>query len=175
MLTIGLSACGAAPTAAPNKDDMTDPLAITVSVTGDNSPILMVHCVASNVSDRVVYIFDSRRMPYLIAENATLVILHGVTPPPADRELNVIEIPTTRPLAVGESIAFDVALSPLRLRDHYGDEPAAASRHGTTSVVCRIGHGVTPINKDMRANMSIGELLKWQQISSSLPGAILLP
>jgi uncharacterized protein DUF4157 len=96
-------------------------------------------------------------------------IQHGVSPPPADRDLNVIEIPTTRVLAAGESISFDVPLVPLRLRGHYGDEPPAPARHGVTTVVCRVGYGTTPIDPTARANTSISALLTWQKLGSSQP------
>jgi hypothetical protein len=114
-------------------------------------------------------------MPYLIDEHGGLVVLHGVSPPPEDRELNAIEIPLTRVLAPGEALSFDVPLVPLWLRGHYGDEPPGPARHGAATIVCRIAHGATPIDAAARARTTIGALLAWQQIASSRPVAIQFP
>lgn len=171
-----LAACSAPSGAVTPKDDMnTSPIAIDLSVTGDGTPALTVRCVAKNVSGRPLHVFDSTRMPYLLDDHGTLVVLHGVSPPPEDRDLNVIEIPTTRVLAAGESLSFDVPLVPLRLRGHYGDEPPAPTRHGATTMVCRVGHGTTPIDATVRAHTSINALLAWQQLASSHPVDVHFP
>jgi hypothetical protein len=153
----------------------TSSLAIDVSVTGDGTSALTVHCTAKNVSGQPLHVFDSPRMPYLIDEHGGLVVLHGVSPPPEDRELNAIEIPLTRVLAPGEALSFDVPLVPLWLRGHYGDEPPGPARHGAATIVCRIAHGATPIDAAVRARTTIGALLAWQQIASSRPVAIQFP
>ena len=163
-----LAACCAPSGAVHHKDDMTtSSLAIDLSMTGDGTSALTVHCAAKNVSGHPLHVFDSRRMPYLLDEHGTLVVLHGVSPPPEDRELNVIEIPTTRVLAPGDVLSFDVPLVPLRLRGHYGDESPAPARHGAATVVCRVAHGATPIDAAARARTSISALLTWQQLESS--------
>jgi hypothetical protein len=153
----------------------TSSLAIDVSVTGDGTAALAARCVVRNVSGRALHVFDSPRMPYLLDEHGTLVALHGVSPPPEDRELNVIEIPTTRALPAGETFAFDVPLVPLRLRGHYGDEPAGPARHGAASFVCRVAHGATPIDAAARARTSIQAVLAWQQLESSRPVVVQFP
>jgi hypothetical protein len=173
---LALAACSAPSGAVNHKDDMTtSSLAIDVSVTGDGTPALTLRCTAKNVSGQPLHVFDSPRMPYLLDERGTLIVLHGVSPPPDDRELNGIEIPTTRVLAAGDVLAFDVPLVPLRLRGHYGDEPPGPARHSAATLVCRIGHGATPIDAAARARTPIGALLAWQQLESSRPVVVQLP
>jgi hypothetical protein len=169
-------ACSAPSGAVNHKDDMnTSSLAIDLSVTGDGTPALTVHCAAKNISGQPLNVFASPRMPYLLDEAGTLVVLHGVSPPPEDRELNAIEIPTTRVLAPGDALSFDVPLVPLRLRGHYGDEPPAPARHGAATVVCRVAHGATPIDAAARARTAIGALLAWQRLESSPPVVVRFP
>jgi hypothetical protein len=171
-----LAACGAPHGVTTHKDDMnTGSLSIDVQVTGEGTPAITARCVAKNVSDHALNVFDSRRMPYLLDDHGTLVILHGVTPAPEDRDLNAVEIPTTRVLAVGEVLAFDVPLAPLRLRDHYGDVPQGPPRHGAATVVCRVAHGDTPIDAAARASTGISTLLAWQRLESSPPLVVQLP
>ena len=108
---VSLAACSAPSGAVNHKDDMnTSSLAIDIRVTGDGTPALTVHCAAKNVSGHPLNVFDSRRMPYLLDDHGTLVVLRGVSPPPEDCDLNGIEIPTTRVLAAGDVLAFDVPL-----------------------------------------------------------------
>ena len=147
---------------------------IEVSVRGDGTPAAAVRCVARNVSDHAVHVFDARRMPYLLDEEGALVVLHGVHPLPQDRDLNLIQIPTTRPLAAGESLAFEAALHPLQLHGHYGDEPSPP-RHGPVKVVCRIAHGATPIDAAAQRQLSIQTLLEWQTLESSAAVVVQLP
>lgn len=173
---LGVAACSPPSSAVNHKDDMNKPsLAIDVHVTGDGTPALTVHCTAKNVSDQPLHVFDSSRMPYLLDEHGTLVVLHGVSPPPEDRDLNAIEIPTTRVLPPGDALSLDVALVPLRLHGHYGDEPPRPARHGAATVVCRVGYGATPIDAAARAHTSITTLLTWQQLASSRPVTVQLP
>ena len=175
---LAVAACNPPSGAVNHKDDMNpspSPLTIDVSVTGDGTPALTVHCTAKNVSGQPLHVFDSRRMPYLLDERGTLVVLHGVSPPPEDRDLNAIEIPTTRVLAPGDVLTFDVSLVPLRLRGHYGDEPPTPARHGATTIVCRIAHGATPIDAAARARTTINALLAWQQLVSSKPVTVQFP
>lgn len=173
---LAAASCSPPSSAIHHKDDMTQPfLAIDVHVTGDGTPALAVHCTAKNVSDQPLHVFDSARMPYLLDEQGTLVVLHGVSPPPDDRDLNGIEIPTTRVLQPGDALSFDVSLVPLRLHGHYGDEPPHPARHGAATVMCRVGYGATPIDAAARAHMSITRLLTWQQLASSQPVTVQLP
>jgi hypothetical protein len=174
--SICLVACSAPRESARHEDNMnTSSLAIDVSVTGDGTTAPVVRCAAKNVSGRELHVFDSARMPYLLEEGGTLVVLHGVSPPPEDRDLNVIEIPTTRVLGAGETLAFEVPLVPLRLRGHYGDEPPQPARHGETTVICRVAHGATPIDASARARTTIQALLSWQKLESSRPVIVHFP
>jgi hypothetical protein len=167
----GLAACGA-PAASVVKDQA-PALAVDLSITGAGTPAHAAHCSAKNISSQPVQVFDSPRMPYLIEDHGTLVVLHGVSPP-GDRVLGAIEIPLTRALPPGETLAFDVPLAPLKLRSHYHDEVDAAV-HGAAPVVCRVAHGTTPIDAAARAHMSISGLLAWQQFDASLTLVARLP
>lgn len=153
---------------------MSHTFSIEVSVSGDGTPAVAVHCVARNISDRVVHVFDGKRMPYLLAEGGALVVLHGMHPLPQDRDLNLVQIPTTRPLAAGEALTFEAALQPLQLHGHYGDEPSPP-RHGPVKVVCRIAHGATPIEAADQSRLSIDALLAWQALEASPAVVVQLP
>lgn len=160
---------------APPKEDMSTPqLTIDVTIDGDGTAALAVRCTVTNAGAQPVQLFDSKRMPYLLDEGGTLVVLHGVHPPPDDRDYNIIEIPTTRPLGAGESLTFDVALVPLRLHGHFEDQPAT-TRHGPTPLVCRVGHGATAITEADRPRTTIDKLLSWQQLVSSAPVSVTFP
>lgn len=166
--------CGASAGAVNQPVDRPPALAIDLTVAGEGTSALTAHCAANNISTAPVHVFDAPRMPYLIEDRGTLVLLHGVSPPPENADLNTIEIPTTRPLAPGESFAFDVPLVPLVLRGHYGPVTGAVP-HGPAAIVCRVAHGATPIDAITRARMSIATLLSWQQIESSPTLAVRLP
>jgi len=173
---LGVTACSPPSAAVQHKDDMNQhSLAIDVHVTGDGTPALAVHCTAKNLSGQPLHVFDSPRMPYLLDDQGTLIVLYGVSPPPDDRELNAIEIPTTRVLPPGDALSFEVSLVPLRLHGHYGDEPPRPARHGAATVACRVGYGATPIDAAARAHTSITTLLTWQQLASSRPVTVQLP
>ncbi|HEX7839560.1 MAG TPA: hypothetical protein VF469_18925 [Kofleriaceae bacterium] len=45
----------------------------------------------------------------------------------------------------------------------------------TTTVVCRVAHGPTPIDAAARGRTSINTLLAWQQLESSRPVTIQFP
>lgn len=168
-----LAGCSA-PSSAVKDEPAPSALAIDLSLTGSGTQALVAHCAAKNVSAAPVHVFDSPRMPYLLDDKGTLVVLHGVSPPPEDRDLNAIEIPTTRVLAPGAVLEFDAPLVPLRLRSHYGDEPGAA-HHGATPIVCRVAHGATPIDAAALAHTTIATLLSWQRFESSQTLAVRLP
>lgn len=161
--------------AAPPKEDMSKPqLILEVAVDGDGTDALTVRCTVRNHGDGAVQVLDSPRLPYLLDDGGALVVLHGVHPPPDDRDYNVIEIPTTRALAAGESLTFSRALVPLVLHGHYEDE-ATPPRHGAVSVVCRLGYGATAITAADRRSTSIERLLAWQQLVSSAPVTVHFP
>jgi hypothetical protein len=173
MAGAALVACGA-PAASVVKDEAPAPaLAVDLSVTGAGTPVLAAHCAAKNMSSQPVQVFDSPRMPYLIEDQGTLVVLHGVSPP-GDGVLGAIEIPLTRALPPGETLVFDVPLTPTKLRSHYGDE-ADPAPHGATPIVCRVAHGTTPIDAAARAHTTITALLAWQQFDTSLTLVVKLP
>lgn len=171
-----LMACSPPGGTVNHKDPMhTSSLAIEVSVSGDGTPALAVRCTAKNASGHALHVFDSPRMPYVLDGSGTFVVLHGVTPPPEDWDLNGIEIPTTRALAAGEMLVFEVRLVPLRLRGHYGEEPPAPERHGPAALACRIAYGATPIDAAARTHTTIQALLAWQQLASSAPVTVRFP
>lgn len=170
-----VAACGAPGAVAPRDEVAAPVLAVDLGVAGDGTAALTVHCAAKNVSTSPVNVFDSPRMPYLLDERGTLVVLHGVSPPSQTNDLNAIEIPTTRALAPGETLAFDVALAPLRLRSPYGDRPPDPARHGVATIACRVAHGATPIDAAARAHTTLSALLAWQQIESSPTLVVRLP
>ena len=172
-LGIGLGGC-AAPTAAVKDEPAPAALAIDLGVAG-RGQALVAHCAARNVSGAPVHVFDSPRMPYLIDERGTLVVLHGVSRPPESADLNAIEIPATRALAPGEVFAFDVPLVPVRLRGHYGSEPTGSAPRGVTPIVCRVAHGATPLDAAARAHATISTLLAWQHFESSQTLVVRLP
>jgi len=137
------------------------PLDIQASLTGD----AMVGCSFTNRSDRVIHVFDSPRMPYLLQEGSTLIALHGVHEPPRDRDLNMIEIPLTRPLPPGEALRFEVSLG--RLHGHHGDEPLPGGK--ALEVVCRVGYGESPIDEAARRQLAITAVLAWQKLVAAKP------
>ncbi len=168
LITAGacLAACSAPSNSVVKDEPPAAALAVDLSFTGAGTPAFAAHCAAKNISSQPVQVFDSPRMPYLIEDHGTLVVLHGVSPP-GDGVLGAIEIPTTKALPPGETFSFDVPLEPLRLRSHYGDEPDAAL-HGAVPIVCRVAHGATPIDAAARAHTTITALLAWQQFDASL-------
>jgi hypothetical protein len=137
---------------------------------------VVVHYEIRNAGTEAIHVIDSKRLPYQLADGATLVLLHGVNPPDPDRLYNLIEIPLTRALAPGEQIAGEQSLPITTLRDHYGDQPApAALLHGRIQVRCSIGWGTTPITAASRRTMSIQQLLAWQQLTRSAVLEVVLP
>jgi hypothetical protein len=129
-----------------------------------------------NTGAAAIHVLESRRMPYqLVSDEATLVILHGVNPPDPDTLYNMIEIPTTRPVAPGEAFEGEVVLPLEMLRDHYGERRAPERlRHGKIQVRCEVGWGTTPITEAERAKMSIQSLLTWQQLTRHGPFEVVL-
>ncbi len=166
-----LAACGASASQVPAEAPPS--LSVDLSLTGIGTPALAAHCSVKNIASQPVNLLDSPRMPYLISEHGTLVVLQGVSPP-EDSVMGAIEIPLTQALPPGASLAFDVPLTPLHLRSHYGDPPDPGV-HGATPIVCRVAHGATPIDAAARAHTTITGLLAWQQFESSLTLVVKLP
>ena len=173
-IVLGLAGCGAPQTSVATSEPVSA-LAIDLSFTGEGTPALAAHCAARNVSAAPVQVFDWPRMPYLLDDRGTLVVLDAISPPPEDRDLNAIEIPVTRTLAPGESLTLDAPLVPLKLHSHYGDEPAGQPHHGPSAIVCRVAHGATPIDAAARTHTTIATLISWQQIESSPTLVVRLP
>ena len=137
---------------------------------------VVVHYEIRNTGAEPIHLLDSKRLPYQLSDGSILVILHGVNPPDPNRLYNMIEIPSTRPLAPGERIVGEQVLPVTVLRDHYGEQPAPeALRHGTIQVRCDVGWGTTPITAALRRGMSIQQLLAWQQITRSGALEVVLP
>jgi hypothetical protein len=153
-------------------DPMNSNLAIELSVIGDGTDALSVRCVARNTAGHTLHVFDASRMPYLLDERGALVLLHCAMPPAQDRDLNLIELPATRPLEPNQTLTFAVALVPLRLRDHYGEAPPRPPTHGAARVVCLVGYGASPI---VPGSMSIYGLLGWQRLAPSSTVTVRFP
>ena len=160
------------PSRVPAETPTTPTEALRVScttATGDDGEIT-VRVVIENVSDATLHIFDRARMPYLLEEDGTLVILYGVNPPDPNREYFVIEIPSTQALPPGARVEDEVSLTPLRLGDHYSlprERNSAVTRHGAVTVRCEVGWGQTPIlpAPEEEHVRNIDRLLAWQQLS----------
>lgn len=121
-----------------------------------------------NGSDLEVHLFDSPRMPYLIREeDGTLLVLYGVNPPDPELDYFGIEIPLTKPLPAGESVEYEVRLSPLNLHDHYEADREATELHGTLTVRCEVGWTERPITAEERQRWSITTLLEAQHLARS--------
>lgn len=177
---LALCACRTPASVKPSPENRTVTQAsslvrLSVAASGDGTDALTVRCRAENAGPAAVHVFDSPRMPYLLTEGDTLVVLHGVNPPDPDIDYNVIEIPATRPLAAGESLEFEVRLVPLVLRDHFEAARRPAVRHGPARIACRIGWGTTPIPAATRHEWSIGRLLEWQHLATAEPMTVTFP
>ena len=84
-----------------------------------------------NGLSETIHIFDSPRMPYFILQDdGTLLILHGVHAPNPEIDYGMIEIPLTRPLQPGASVSWQIDLVPLNLKNHYEAEREPADIHG---------------------------------------------
>lgn len=141
---------------------------------------IMVRVVIENVSDDTLHIFDSWRMPYLLEENGDLLILYGVNPPDPNTDYYMIEIPPTRALPPGERIELEVSLTPLRLGHYYSlprERNSAVTRHGTVTVQCAVGWGVTPIlpAPEEQQVHNINQLIAWQRLSRAAPVQVQFP
>ncbi|MGB3716166.1 MAG: hypothetical protein WA996_17210 [Candidatus Promineifilaceae bacterium] len=124
----------------------------------------------------VIHLFDSPRLPYFILrEDGSLLILFGVNPPDPDIDYSMIEIPLTRPLPPGESVAWQVDLVDFHLKDHYQAAWEPAELHGPTPVAVQVGWGLTAIEPEDRSRTNINTLLEWQNLAECTAGEFVFP
>ena len=90
-LVLALAACEPPRLAAPLKEDMARlTLTLQVAIDGDGTDALTVRCTVHNGTTSPVHVFDSPRLPYLLDEDGTLVVLHGLHAAPADRDDEIL-------------------------------------------------------------------------------------
>lgn len=160
-------------TGSADKDNPTPPeIRCTAAQTNDGQPIVRLQI--RNVGTETIHILADRGMPYQLARDSnTLVIVQGINKPETDVVYEMAGVPSTRPLAPGRGLAWDVPVGRKMLQDHYLRRPAPASlQHGTIHVRCEVGWGPLPTRPD---KMSLDEVLAWQRIEGYGPFDIVLP
>jgi hypothetical protein len=167
-----------APSQEPAKSSkMTSgPLEVTCTLDHDPAGRLRLQYRMRNTSRENIHIFDSERMPYLrYGEIRTLRITHGFYLPPTDPWPDKIDISPTRPLRPGESLALEVSLEPLILRNHYekDDEPTKLS--GRWSILCEAGWFTRAILPSEIDRIDIVELLHSQHGVEAPPVEVTFP
>jgi len=172
-----LAGCGVSAATAPAPTEALQ--VICTPLTGDGGAVA-VRVAIENVSDDVLYILNTWRMPYLLEKDGDLVILYGVNPPDPNVEYFMIEIPTTQRLPPRARVENEVSLTPLRLGDHYGlprERNSPVTRHGAATVRCEVGWGRTPIlsSPEEQNVRNINQLIGWQQISQAEPVQVQFP
>jgi hypothetical protein len=161
---------------SPSRKDRLMAPEIQCSSKPTDDGLVIVRYEIHNVGAEPIHLVDSKRLPYQLIDGTTLVVLHGVNPPDPNRLYNMIEIPTTRPLAPGDRLSGEQTLPAKMLRDHYGELPAPdAVTRGAIRVRCDVGWGATPITAASRRGMSIQQLLAWQQLVQSDTFDVVLP
>ncbi|WP_028065421.1 hypothetical protein [Solirubrobacter soli] len=138
---------------------------VTCTATG----AAQVRVRVENDGDATVHVLDGERMPYLIRDDAGLLVLFGVNPPDPEVDYYGVEIPTTRPLEPGATIEHDVSLDPLYLRDHYETQREPTPLPRPVTVRCEVGYGDTPILRSERHLYSIESVIAWQKLASAPP------
>jgi hypothetical protein len=151
------------------------PLAVTLSASGSGTDALTVHWTIENTGDSTLHILKNARMPYVLPMDSSLLLLHGVHPPDPDKDYNIIEIPTTVPLASKGRLEGRVVLVPLRFHDHYGEEQPGEEWHGEVTVRFQVGWGKTPISDGERHRYNIQSMLDWQNLAGSEAVVVSLP
>jgi hypothetical protein len=136
---------------------------------------VMIRYQINNISTNNIHIIDNGRAPYQLARGAdTLVILHGIHPPPSDRTF-MFDVPRTRPLEPGDVFVGEVTWPRRFMRDHYGHELAPASlMRGTIRVRCEAGWWQTPVTEPPPFIPS-GRLFESQQLVEYGPFDVTLP
>jgi hypothetical protein len=144
---------------------MSEPLEVTCTPAGDAVDVRI-----TNRSQAIVHLLDGPRIPYVLRESADeLLVLFGVNPPDPDLDYLGIEIPPTRPLALGEEIERHIVLNRLTFRDHYASDRAPTELHGSFTVRCEVGWGEMPVTDEAARAMSITSLLEWQRLARAQP------
>lgn len=120
---------------------------------------------ATNTSLDTLHVLDGTNdtAPYVRMSDQTVEILFGVHLPPEDVDLFMVRIPTTRPLAPGETIAHTVQVRPLIFHDHYLGGGAPPVAHDARSVGCRVRYGRSALEMVDHHTRSINEVLDWQE------------
>ena len=120
---------------------------------------------ATNTASETLHVLDGTNdtAPYVRMSDGAVEVLFGIHPPPEDLDLVMVRIPTTRPLAPGDTLTHTAQVRPLILHDHYlgGGAPTAAPDSRT--VRCRVGYGRTPLEAADQHTRSINAVLDWQQ------------
>lgn len=99
-----------------------------------------------NVGLETIHIIDNGRVPYELIENEnTLVILHGLHPPPVNRTF-MFGVPRTRPLAPGDVHAGKATWPKRFTQDHYGRWVTPVTlKQGTIHIRCEAGWWHMPV------------------------------
>ena len=140
---------------------MTDKLSLTCAPTVAPGHVSL-RLELTNRSTDVVHVLASPRLPYVLFEGGRALVLYGVNDPDPDLDYYGIEIPLTRPLAPGESLAVDTLIVPLIPRHHYEAKQAPVALPAALEVQCKAAYGTTPIDEARRPSMQIQALLAWQ-------------
>src|SRR5262245_35858395 len=83
--------CASRSAGAPSMSQ--SPIRVTTAIAQHDSKLVFRYHV-ENRGTAEVHLFDSRRMPYLIARpDGGLLVLHGVHPPAPNKNYNAIEVP----------------------------------------------------------------------------------
>jgi len=183
VVLAGIAACSHPSPPQPDEvspmnkiDSSSEAIHATLRVTGSGTPELAVHWQIHNQGQETAHVLHGSRMPYLLLEDErTLVVLHGVNPPDPDIDYNVIEIPTTRALAPGQSLTGTVPLVPLVLRHHFEQERAPRPMSGDLQVVFEVGWTRAPIEEQERHTLNIQAVLDRQIRARSAPVTVTLP
>lgn len=143
----------------------TTPVALSCSIQAEGAQRTL-NFEVRNTSDAAIHVFDSDRMPYRILEaDGTLLVLNGVNAPDPNVDYNFIEIPLTQELAPGASLAGQVELTPLLLADHYEKQRTPTEMNGSVQVKFQYAWGLTPITKLDRIQLSVTQVLEWQNLA----------
>lgn len=129
----------------------------------------------NNIDTIDIHIMDNGRAPYQLAREAnTLVILHGIHPPPSDRTF-MFEVPRTRALAPGGVFVGEVTWPRRFTRDHYSRDLTPASlMRGTIRVRCEAGWWQTPV-REPPPFIPYDQLFESQQMVEYGPFDVTLP
>jgi hypothetical protein len=119
---------------------------IHCDATPSGSKTIDIQYQIRNIGLEIIHIIDNGRVPYeLIEDERTLVILHGLHPPPVNSTF-MFGVPRTRPLAPGDVHAGKVTWPKRVTQDHYGPSVTPVTlRQGTIHVRCEAGWWHVPV------------------------------